>query len=208
MSFFNNNNNENVPGIIRGNPLSGLTEKVCIKAQKVFDACMKQASAENISVVFRKPCPNTYTAPLTFVSCKSVTSKGIISDLSVEPLEKNYGRVKAEVGIPLEVIYRDAHNIEGKAEGMMYLNQDVVLCLPEPAMIPYEIEAAVGCVCPQGTHASNLTFILTACTTVILKVVTEVELLVPSYGYCFIPQCQDYSEDVCSGFFELPIFPK
>lgn len=42
----------------------------------------------------------------------------------------------------------------------------------------------------------------------ILKIVMEVELLVPSYGYCAIPPCQNYSQEVCAGFFELPIYPQ
>lgn len=49
---------------------------------------------------------------------------------------------------------------------------------------------------------------LSACVTCILKVSMQVELLVPSYGYCAIPPAQEYSHEVCTGFFELPLYPQ
>ena len=39
MSFCNNNGADRCPGNISGNPINGLSEKVCIQARKVFDAC-------------------------------------------------------------------------------------------------------------------------------------------------------------------------
>ena len=42
MSFFSNFQSDKCPGAISGNPLNGLCEKVCIQAQKIFDACIKQ----------------------------------------------------------------------------------------------------------------------------------------------------------------------
>ena len=35
----------------------------------------------------------------------------------------------------------------------------------------------------------------------------DAELLVPTYGYCQIPPCQDFTQDVCTGFFDLPLYP-
>ena len=57
-------------------------------------------------------------------------------------------------------------------------------------------------------NAQNNTFTVNACVTVILKIAIDVELLVPSYGYCAIPPAQDYSKEVCAGFFELPLYPQ
>ena len=35
----------------------------------------------------------------------------------------------------------------------------------------------------------------------------DAELLIPTYGYCQIPPCQDFTQDVCTGFFDLPLYP-
>ena len=70
------------------------------------------------------------------------------------------------------------------------------------------LEGVVSIVAPEGTFdTENQTFTVSCCVTVILKMVMEVELLVPSYGYANIPPCQEYTQEVCSGFFEVPLFP-
>ena len=206
---FNNCKNEKVPGPIMGNPINGLCEKVCITAKKVFDACMIQLSNESVDVTLTNLDPSTYTAPLTFISSRNATSKGTISNLMVDPLDDRpqCSRVRATVGVPIEVIYVDANGIEGSGEAVINIPVDVVMGVPEAAIIPYEIESVVGSVAPQGTYVSETTFNLTTCITVIIKSVTEVDLLVPSYGYAYIPPAQNYTQDVCSGFFELPLFP-
>ncbi|MBQ9781751.1 MAG: hypothetical protein IJW26_01040, partial [Clostridia bacterium] len=77
-----------------------------------------------------------------------------------------------------------------------------------PSIMPYEVEAVVSVVASEGTYTSENTFTITACTTSILKIVMMVELLIPSYGYCQIPTCQEYTQEICAGFFELPLFPQ
>jgi len=67
----------------------------------------------------------------------------------------------------------------------------------------------MSAVVPEGTfNAANNTFTVSVCVTVILKIAMVVELLVPSYGYCVIPPAQEFSKEVCTGFFELPLYPK
>jgi len=52
MSFCNNNSTQDrCPGNINGNPMNGLCEKVCIQAEKIFDACIKQTQLENYTLV-------------------------------------------------------------------------------------------------------------------------------------------------------------
>ena len=44
--------------------------------------------------------------------------------------------------------------------------------------------------------------------TVVLKVLAKVEVLVPSYGYCEVPPCEEFADSVCDEFFSLPLFPQ
>ena len=75
--------------------------------------------------------------------------------------------------------------------------------------MPYKITAEVSAVCAEGVfNPETGTFTVNACITTILKVAIDVEILVPSYGYCAIPPAQDYSQEVCTGFFELPLYPQ
>ena len=70
------------------------------------------------------------------------------------------------------------------------------------------VEAVVSLVSTKGAYTNTNQFTVDACVTIILKVVMEVELLIPSYGYSAIPPCQEYTQEVCAGFFELPVFPQ
>lgn len=211
MSFFSNFQSDKCPGPITGNPMNGLCEKVCIQAKRVFDSCIKQEQVEGLVLTVTDPVPANPTYPLTFISAKSTSSTGIVTNLAVDRLQDRPGcaRVQADVIIPMEVVYVDANGVEGKATSSITVPEDVILYVPAPSIIPYTVEAIVSAVSPEGVfNPADNTFRIDCCTTVILKVVMDVELLIPSYGYCAIPPCQEYTQEVCAGFFELPLFPQ
>ena len=211
MSFFSNFHSDKCPGTISGNPLNGLCEKVCIQAQKIFDACIKQIQIENYTLTFTDQSPANPTYPLTFISARSLQSTATISNLNIERLadKPNCARVQATITIPVEVLYTDANGVEGSATADISVSEDVLLFVPAPSIMPYTATAQCSAVCAEGTfNADSGTFTVSACVTVILKISIPVELLVPSYGYCAIPPAQDYAQEVCAGFFELPLYPQ
>ena len=210
MSFFCNCPTDRCPGRISGNPLNGLCEKVCVQVKKVFDACMRQAQEDNVTVTLQSVTPANPTYPLTFVSARNIQTVAEITSLQVDPLpdRQNCSRVQITYSVPVEVLYTDANGVEGKGVANISLSQDVILYVPTPSIMPYEVEAIVSVVSPEGTYVSDNTFTVTFCTTSIIKVVMTVELLIPSYGYATIPPCNEYTQEVCSGFFELPLFPE
>ena len=209
MSFFSNFQSDKCPGNIAGNPLSGLTEKVCIQAEKVFDAAIKQNQLENYTITLTDFNPESPTYPLTFVSARTASSQGTISNLNIErQMDKHSARVSGTVAIPLQVVYTDNCGVEGTATASICVPFDVLLFIPSPSIMPFNVTAIVSAVVPEGTGGAEATFTVNACITVILKVSMPVELLVPSYGYCAIPPAQEYSQEVCAGFFELPLYPQ
>ena len=44
--------------------------------------------------------------------------------------------------------------------------------------------------------------------TVVLKVLAEVDIMVPTYGFCQVPPSEEFAENVCDEFFSLPLFPQ
>ena len=210
MSFFCNFQSDKCPGQITGNPLNGLCEKVCLQVKKVFDACMQQNQLTDIVLNITNLTPANPTYPLTFISAKSTVSQGTISNLLIDPLNErpNCARVKADILIPVSVAYVDANNVEGVATATISITKDVILNIPSASIMPYNVEAVVSLVSTQGTYSDINQFIIDACVSIIIKIVMEVELLVPSYGYAAIPPCQEYTQEVCAGFFELPMYPE
>lgn len=210
MSFYSNFQSDKCPGAITGNPLNGLTEKVCIQAEKIFDAAIKQTQIENYTLAITDPTPENPTYPLTFVSARSTTSQATVTNLNIErQTEKPCARVQATVTIPVEVLYTDAAGVDGSATGTVSIPVDVLLYVPSPSIIPFSLNAVVSVVAPEGTFVSATEgFTVSLCATIILKIAMPVEILVPSYGYCVIPPAQEYSQEVCAGFFELPLYPQ
>lgn len=211
MSFLNNSRPERTPGPILNNPTLGLCERVCIQAKKVFDACLRQEHIENelVSLCDIVPCSPAPVQPYTFVSSKSTSSEGIVSNVCIAPIDESglCFRVKCDITIPIEVIFRDACGNLYKGFSCIIIDRDVKLHLPKPSIIPFEVEATVNLIAPEGEYVNCNTFSLTCCVTSILRIVMEVDLLIPTYGYCHIPACVDFKEEACEGFFELPIFP-
>ena len=210
MSFFCNFKSDKCPGPINGNPLNGLCEKVCIEVKKVFDACMSQTQQTGLVLELSDYTPQNPAFPLTFVSAKSTSSKGTVTNLIVDPIpdSKNSARVRADIVIPLSVAYIDANGVSGVATSKVTISEDIILNVPQPSIMPYEVEAVVSLISTEGTYTGEGQFTINCCVTIITKIVMEVELLVPSYGYVAMPPCQEYTQEVCAGFFELPIYPQ
>ncbi|MDE7075850.1 MAG: hypothetical protein K2O62_00835 [Clostridia bacterium] len=211
MSFFSNFQSDKCPGTINGNPLNGMCEKVCIQAQKIFDACIKQVQLENYTLTVTSFTPAEPTYPLTFISMRSTGAGATLTNVSVDRLADKQGcaRVQATVNIPVEVVYTDANGAEGVATATISIAEDVLLFVPAPSIMPYKVVAEASAVSAEGTFNSEAgTFTVNSCVSIILKIAIDVEILVPSYGYCAIPPAQDYSKEVCAGFFELPLYPQ
>lgn len=209
MSFCSNTQTtDRCPGNINGNPMNGLCEKVCVQTIKIFDACMLQTSIDS-TITLTNLSPASPTLPLTFVSGSSTSSTGTITSLTVTPITDRQGlsRVTATISIPVQISYTDASNVSGTGTGTITVTQDVVMCVPSGSVIQPNIAATVNMASPRGSYVSDNTFSITSCITVILSVQAPVNLLIPSYGYCKIPPCTEFSQDACQGVFDMPLFP-
>lgn len=209
MSFYSGGRLPNYPGPLTGNPLNGLCEKACISTKKVFDMCVKQITENDVLVTGYDFTPANPAEPLNFISAESIPSGATIDNLTITRLPDKpcFARVSGDVIVPIIIRYEDANGVPGTAQANVVVSEDVILYIPEPSVIPATVEASAGLTTPNGDYVGNGVFSLDFCITVILKVVVEAEILVPSYGYCPVPACQDFTQDACSGYFDLPLFP-
>ena len=210
MSFYTSNRTSLcTPGPINGNPLNGLCEKVCIHTTKVFDSCIRQIALSNQEVTIDLITP-TPVEPLTFVSAntnpaETTTITNLIVDRLIE--RPNYARVSGTAIVPYIVNFTDANGVAGSGTASVEVPFDVILFVPQASIIPYQIEAFGALTANIGRWLSGTTFNLELCITLILRVTVEADLCLPSYGYCEIPPCIDFTQDVCAGVFELPLYP-
>lgn len=210
MSFFINNNNQNRPGPICGNINNGLCEKSLIETTKVFDACLSQTTESGVVLTVTNFTPPAPAVPLTFISAEAdPTTPATISDLVVTRLadRPNFAGITGNVIIPLIVTYRDANGVLGTGTSSVTYPINTVLFYPQPSLAPTRVEVTAQFRSQIGTQTAENQFTVTGCLQIIIKVVAEVLLLVPSYGYPIIPPCQANEINICPGVFDTPIFP-
>ena len=226
MSFYSykNANSTHCPCSLNSNEvLSGLNERVCIQVQRVYDSCLYQEQLSQQRVTLQSyglvPCscgPNqeqeTNTQPvmpITFESCRSSTTDADISNLNVERLcdRPCFARVRGKVHIPIDILFTDSRCVEYIGKGVITVNEDVLLSVPDESIVPFKLEGMASAICVSGTYLGDNVFRMTVCVTIILKVIAKVEMMVPSYGFCTIPPCEEFAENVCDEFFSLPLFP-
>lgn len=161
-------------------------------------------NAEN-SACHPQPC-----GAWTFESCRSSAVCGTISNLSIDRLcdRPQFARVRGRVSIPIDVLFLDQNCQEWMGRASVTVDKDVLMAIPDESIVPFTLESMVSAICVSGQYLGNCQFRITVCVTVVLKILAEVELMVPSYGFCAIPPCEEFAENVCDEFFSLPLFPQ
>ncbi len=211
MSFYINNTNPNKPGPICGNPVNGICEKILIETTKVFDACICSSTETGVVLNLTDFVPADPVLPLTYVSAENTPGESAtISDIVVDRLETcpNYANVSFTITIPVTVTYRDANGTLGSALTTITVNKSVILFVPQPALSPIDIVAVGTFSSRVGTFTTPNVFTVTGCVQVIVKVISVVDVLVPSYGYPTLPPCrQAPTQTACPGLQDLPIYP-
>lgn len=209
MSFFINNTGTCKPGPICNNPTSGLNEKMLIEVTRVFDACMQNETLSGVTLTVTNYTPENPTLPLTYISTETdqtvgpTTSNVVITRLDNRP---NFANVTGQVTFPLIVTYRDAAGVLGTATATYTTDFAAVLCVPQPSLSPVSVRVVGQLVSSIGTYTAPNTFTITACIQIIVKVVANVDILVPSYGYPVIPECQNIPT-VCPGVGDISVYP-
>ncbi len=223
MSFYSykNANPCSCPGNIAGSAMDGLHERVCVQVKRVYDSCLQQEQLDDVEVTITSyamvanncgcntcgcgTCTETVpptsppVPPITFESCRSTTTDGIINNLTVERLcdRPCFARVRCQIEVPIDILFVDSRCVEYIGKGVITVNKDVLLSIPDESIVPYCMESMVSAICVAGTYLGNNKFKLTVCVTVVLKVLAQVEILIPSYGFCPIPPCEEFAENVC-----------
>ena len=211
MSFYINNNNPNKPGPINSSALNNICEKVLIEVNKVFDACINRDTVTGAQITLSNFNPANPALPLTYVSTQTDPAfPATLSNVTIERIDcrPNYANVSATVTIPVTVSYLDANRVAGTASATITVERSAVLFVPQVALSPVEVKVLAALSSDSGTISDGIATI-TYCVQTILKIVSQVDLLVPSFGYPVLPPCQAPSptQTDCPGFFETPIYP-
>ncbi len=185
------------------NSRTNFCDRVIVSTKRVFDACMQQFAEENatLTVDFIGGVP-----PYTFVSGQNTDT--IVQDVTTTPIDGSpCSRVRIDLTIPLQINAIDSEGAEFGGDASVNVSKDVMLRVPLNALTPATVEVTSTVVVLDGVFTNETTLTCTICYTIIVKIVANVDLVLPTAGYPIIPECEDYSEDICTGVFSQPLYP-
>jgi len=173
-------------------------EAVCIQVEKIYDACSQKRCAE-IQFDDLKPRPKE------IISCETSDFQSTCNLTQIQD-DPPLVRANIEYSYTVTVVYEDRHGVEHTVTHVEKHEKSVVLFGTDEMFC--KVEAVLECLgcdivgrrkifCEVGEY-------------VVIKSALEVQLLVPSYGFCPPPpECEELPTR-CEEFLEAPpppLFP-
>ena len=86
MSFYSykNANSDTCPGVVNGNILSGLNQRVCVQVKNIYDSCLQQQQLTNVDVTI------TSYAQVVNTGCCNSCCQYYKSDISYKLIKNTY----------------------------------------------------------------------------------------------------------------------
>jgi len=192
--------------------LDDISESVCIITKKVFAHCQQRVCFPNMTV---SDFPST-GGP--FIIEKIFFSNGFIvpgTEVRIPiPERPNFSRVEFTLRVPYTIIYRNASGVEGTIKGFLPdIEKEVVLFIPESRdEFSFDIVVETRSEILNNPSFVNGVLIFAVGTFTVYKVVGEVQLLIPAFGYCPAPpECEEWEypqeDDVCLRFTDFTQTP-
>lgn len=192
-------------GRITGSPLCGLCERICIRVKQITDGCigkLRNYAAENVSLtLIGNVVP---VAPFEFVSAENFTEP-VLRNLAVTVIEGNRIRVSYDAEYTMTVTFTDSYNRNFYASGIVTIPRNFILRAPADGRY-YSVEITGKFLGRIGTISDGFVANFTGCVAIITAIVVNADVIVPSYGECIYPDCNDFSDRTCEEIFRTPPF--
>lgn len=178
-------------------------EIVCVYVQKIYDACSQRECEEFVFNVER-PVSRIVSCHIVPGSVRALNT--CITQFDGGPL----ARVDVTIGADVSVTYIATDGTEVTIVRLVSFSKAVLLYAPDVDNFDYEIltEAVFECLSSRITTDGDLAVFIGA--FIIVKTSLQVQLLIPSYGFCPIPvECEELPDqpNVCIEFETRP-FPE
>lgn len=192
-------------GRITGSPLCGLCERICIRVKQITDGCisrLRNHTEEDVSLTLTGAVAPV--APFVFVSAENFTEP-VLQNLVVTVIEGNRIRVSYDAEFTMTVAFTDSFNRTFYALGTVTIPRDVILRAPADGR-NYSVEITGKFLSRIGTVSDGLVATFTGCVAIITVIVVNADVIVPSYGECVYPDCNDFNDRTCEAIFRTPPF--
>lgn len=137
------------------------------------------------------------------------SAQGVMSNVAITPIEDSRcSRVRYTLTVPITIVATNPAGNQIIGTATLTTSQDFVLKVPKSGVVAPQIKSIVSIVGVNSLIVNASTVTTEACITVITKVVADVILVVQTFGYPKIRQCEAYTEDSCARVFDgTNVFP-
>ncbi len=180
-----------------GGSFDGLCCRMVIEAKRVFDGC--RFTDENITLTLTSADPIPQQAE--FVSARVISSE--LTNYSVIDGSNGCCRVRGDIVTRFAVTYSSGGSCFTVAAEYTE-STEALLRLPNAAIVPYNIEVQAVMSVVSGTVIGQNVVSVSGCLLRIIKVTAQVDILIPTYGYCNYPPCTGCP---CNEFGNSDVFP-
>ncbi len=197
----------------------------CLVVKKVYDACSKRECLERAPFCVTLPCGNMND----YTYLHTEFGPAIVEPYEDEPIftcrDEQYARLRCVVGVPCYVVLcRNADRATVRCPACPVCNgvvqSDNIVRFPVNNIVyapreflwqgrfePYcECYVETGCA-SNATNVGNI--LLSLGFFIVIKVVSDVQLKIPNFGFCDIPpECDDpCDENFCENFLNQDATP-
>jgi len=193
------------PGPIDCNPLDGLCHRVAVVAKRILDSAIREETLENTPLPLADP---RMPPPVRFISACSAQTAAVISNLEITRIRerRSFARVSYDVTIPVQVEYECAEGNCHRAQSCITSCDDIIMFVPGESVFPFEVTASCSAQATVG-RIVNGEVCATMCCTTVTRVVTDSDILLPTYGHIRPGHAVTARENACRDFFDLPLYP-
>lgn len=200
---------EIVPGPVQPGQLPEPTEIACIEVTKIYDACSQRLCLDNIPPITFVPTSLTLTP--SFGGCENITVSLVTPPgfvITPLPDRPGFARVEATFQVTYDIVINYPDGTTQTLPGnITTFNKDIVLYVPDPNVAIMKYEALAECLYGKVNLGVTTTVEVIIGVWIVIKSAVDVQLLVPSYGFCPTPAaCEEFTTDVCEIFYKKP-FP-
>ena len=200
---------EIVPGPVEPGQLPEPTEIACIEVTKVYDACSQRICLDNIPPITFVPSVLNLTpsfGEITNITVSLVTPPGFV--ITPLPDRPGFARVEATFQVTFDIVINYPDGTTQTLPGnITTFNKDIVLYVPDPNVAIMKYEALAEGLYGKVNLGVTTTVEVIIGVWIVIKSAVDVQLLVPSYGFCPTPAaCEEFVTDVCEIFNQKP-FP-
>jgi YVTN family beta-propeller protein len=187
--------------------LHDIKESVCVMAKKVFAHCQQRICFPIVSIPLPSNIGKVALQKMTFENGSIIT--GTLSVMAL-PDRPNFSRVQFILSVPYKAVLKLANEETLTINGVLpEIVKDIVMYRPQTRdEFNFEtlIETRAETLSTPNITTESIT--IAVGVFVVIKVVGEVQLLIPAFGYCpEPPACEDYEEpeeeDICQIFLDF-----